>query len=311
MRKFFTAGLAAGLVSAVIAAVVAATAPAAAAPADTVVTSPDLYVLTTDGQLRRYGQTNNNPFALEKSAFVKGLAGNERLVALDSRPYEGRLYGLTSRGRLVTVTPNGATSVVTPQSNTANQTSRRTALAAAVSSPGATVGFDFSADGQTIRVSTASGVNTRLDPDDGSLTGSGGNLDTALSYAPADPFFGTAPQVAALAVANDDFTSVVYGIDSARDTLVVPNQNNPGNGRLSTVVGLQVDVSAINGFDIAGTSPGPGFDPADYDAVFSTSISALSSAIFSLDLSDGSVVGLGNVSGQVVGLTYAIRPLPV
>lgn len=318
MRKLTTAGLALGLASAVAGGAVA-TASAVAAPAATVTAGPDVYVLTTDNVLSRFGRTNNDPFGLERRDTVRGLLPGENLIGLDARPATGRLYALSDQGRLYVLTGPRATLVGTgpivvpppAPSPSSSVSAAPTPSAPPQQGPeGATaIGIDFNPTVDLIRVTVADGRNFRIDPDDGTVVG----LDSNLSY--VDQNAGTAPEVTGLGYTNDPGATTLFGIDSGRDTLVVQGSVagepgpvvSPNTGRLRTVGRLGVNVNAINGFDVAGVGTGPVFDPSRYEAIVSSStFSQQRSTLFSVNLRTGRARGVAEVPGQVIGLTFAI-----
>ena len=131
-----------------------------------------LWGLTSTGRLVSF--TLQNPATFTSDTAVTGLQGGESLVAIDVRPADGQLYGLTSAGRLVPVDPTtgvaGAGITLT-----ANPDDALAPVYAGLS--GTRFGMDFHAfddllrihsdTGQSLRVVTASGAvsqDTNLQP---------------------------------------------------------------------------------------------------------------------------------------------------
>jgi hypothetical protein len=205
--------------------------------------SQELVVLDTDA-----------PNASMQRVPVTGLAPNEQIVGLDTRPLDGTLYMLTSASKLYTVdeTTGVATPVgpgpLTPLLN------------------GRAHGMDFNPTVDRIRIVTDVDQNLRAIP--AGLTGAGtiASVDTSLNYDPMDSGFGFDPRVGAVAYTNNDNDpatgTTLYGLDTERDVLL--QQVNPNGGVLITLGSLGDDFTDAAGFDIApgGTAwavlqPGP------------------------------------------------------
>jgi len=162
-------------------------------------------------------------------------ASNEPLVAIDFRPATGDLYGIASpSGRLyiLNITTNAAS--IPPTAPTAIT--------------GTGFGFDFNPVADVLRVTSDADQNLRLNPTTGALI----NIDTALNYSAGDAHAGANPNVVGSAYTNNFAgagATILYGIDSGFDTLVI--QETPNQGILRTVGGLGVDTSDAVGFDIS------------------------------------------------------------
>ena len=191
-----------------------------------------------------YGVTNDNelvtinssaPGNVERSVPLAGQQPGENIVGLDVRPLNDALYALGSTSRIYRVIP-------------ASGTLRPVGAAPFVPAlAGASFGFDFNPTVDRIRVTSDTEQNLRLNPDTGATTAT----DTALAYAAGDAGAGTNPSVGAVAYTNSvagATTTELYGIDSARDTLVL--QNPPNAGTLNTRGALGVAVEEANSFDI-------------------------------------------------------------
>lgn len=113
---------------------------------------------------------------------ITGAEG--RVLGIDQRPQDGRLYGVTERGQIVTIDPaNGR----------ASQVSR---LDAAFEHGGRVV-FDFNPVANRLRLMGMNGVNLRVNVDTGEAV-----RDGALKYAAGTPFAETAPRIVAGAYTN-------------------------------------------------------------------------------------------------------------
>lgn len=160
------------IAAAALAAALAGAVPAAAEAAT-------LIALTADGRLVRVDAETGRASA---PVAVRGADG--RLLGVDVRPKDGRLYGLTERGQVVTLDP--ATGAATPVSR----------LSVALDHGGRAV-VDFNPVADRLRVMGLTGQNLRVDVDTGAAASDG-----ALKYQPGTPLAGTAPRVTAGAYTN-------------------------------------------------------------------------------------------------------------
>lgn len=201
-----------------------------------------LYGVTAKGRLVTFH--SDSPGVLRTSRAITGLVGSDRITAIDVRPATGALYGVSSGSRLYTITP--ASGKATPVGGP---------FSPSLDSGG--VGLDFNPVADKLRVVTRGGRNFRLGPVsgrtvDGDLVQSGVQGDRSLAYAPGDHPGTDRPQVTAIAYSNSVSgarATKLFGIDTARDTLVF--QNPPDEGVLTTVGRLVADVAGPVGFDIA------------------------------------------------------------
>jgi hypothetical protein len=163
---------------------------------------------------------------------ITGLAAGETLLGIDFRPVatnspaaasNGVLYALGLTNRLYTIsTTTGSASPV--------------GAAGAFTLSGNAFGLDFNPVPDRLRVLSELDQNLRLNPNDGTLT----SVDTPLGYAVGDPGFGANPNVVGAAYTNNfggATQSTLYGIDSARDVLVLIGGLNgspsPNGGQLT------------------------------------------------------------------------------
>lgn len=162
---------------------------------------------------------------------VSGVEG--RLLGIDVRPSDGKLYGVFADGTLATIDPQ--TGVATKVSTLA------TKLADGVS---ATVDFNPVAD--KLRVMGSDGTSLRVTVDTGEVVTDG-------SHAYAD---GTAPNVIAGAYTNSHAgteKTQLFNIDGAAGWLVL--QDPPNDGKLNPVGEIGVTPTEA-GFDIASDGKG-------------------------------------------------------
>lgn len=156
------------------------------------------------------------------------VQGVGRLLSIDLRTSDQRLYGLDVNGKVVTINPaNG-------------QTMAKPTLQATLPA-GTRVNIDFNPVVDRLRIVAEDGTNLRANVDDGTVT-----ADMPLNFAP--PRTGT-PNVLAAAYTNNfagTTDTLLYDI-TALDLLFL--QLPPNNGTLNGVGPLGINVTQF-GFDI-------------------------------------------------------------
>jgi hypothetical protein len=185
--------------------------------------------LTADHKLVTFAV--DKPSKARSYASVKGLDGDKRLVGIDYRVQDGKLYGVGDEGGIYRI-------------------ERRTGMATKVSRltvalSGSTFGVDFNPAADRLRIVSDTGQNLRHNVNAGGTT----VVDTALTYPPAPTVAGG---ITAAAYTNNDLnadtSTTLYDIDTAMDQLVLQSPAN--SGQLSAVGKLGVDARADAGFDI-------------------------------------------------------------
>ena len=167
---------------------------------------------------------------------VNGIAG--RLLGIDLRPADGKLYGVFADGSIATIDArSGAASKVSTLS---------TQLPAGVV---ATVDFNPAAD--RLRVIGSDGTNLRVNVDDGKVV-----TDGRLAYAATDMHKGETPNIVAGAYTNSVAgakSTTLYDIDATIGGLI--RQAPPNDGVLNAIgkLGLTLQVA---GFDIVTDAQG-------------------------------------------------------
>jgi hypothetical protein len=169
---------------------------------------------------------------------ITNLAPGERILGIDVRPVNRRLYGLGSSNQLY-------------QINEITGAAIRIGAPFATPLNGTEFGFDFNPTVDRIRVVSNGGQNLRLHPDTGAIVAT----DGALAYAAGDVNAGRAPSVSGVAYTNPDTDpatgTTLFDIDTALD--VVATQNPPNDGALNTLAPLGIDAASV-GFDIGLTA---------------------------------------------------------
>jgi hypothetical protein len=203
-----------------------------------------LYGVTGRDQLVTFHSDSPGVFRSRKP--ITGLRGgdSDRITAIDVRPSTGGLYGLSANSRLykIEVRTGRAMPVGGPLSPRLGPLD---------------VGFDFNPAADKLRVVTEPGLNFRVDPATGRLVDGAPALggpqgDRNLSYEANDPAGSAEPVVTSSAYTDNPAGAVrtqLFGIDTARDTLVL--QDPPNEGVLNTVGRLRINAGGPVGFDIA------------------------------------------------------------
>jgi hypothetical protein len=165
---------------------------------------------------------------------VTGPFSGETLVRIDVRPANGLVYGLGVNAATDTAT------LYTISVLTGVATAVGSSFGSVGDLPASDYGFDFNAQVDRIRVTTATGLNFRINPNNGSLSGN----DAAINPS----------AISEVAYTNDETGSVattLYSLDSVNDALRIangPGGPNGGTHNVANFVGL--DFSDANGFDI-------------------------------------------------------------
>ncbi|ADB42205.1 DUF4394 domain-containing protein [Spirosoma linguale] len=192
-------------------------------------TEPVAYAIDGANNLLIFNPMNPAPIA----KVLTGLQPSEVLYGIDFRPANGQLYAIGSSSRLYTInTANGAATQV-------GSGPLSTLLS------GTDVGFDFNPTVDRIRVTTTTGQNLRLNPNDGAVAAVDGPLNPGT------------PMVSASAYTNNvagATTTILYDLDIQSTSVMLVQQNPPNNGTLVSVGPLGFTAEAANGFDIGGAS---------------------------------------------------------
>ncbi|QDK82747.1 DUF4394 domain-containing protein [Spirosoma sp. KCTC 42546] len=195
-------------------------------------TNPVAYAIDSNNSLLIFNPVSLTGLTLKT---ITGLQPGETILGIDSRPVNGQLFVLGSTSRLYTV-------AVT---NTNVWSLVQVGSAGAFTLSGTDFGFDFNPTVDRIRVVSNTGQNLRLNPDNGALAATDGNLNPGT------------PNVTAAAYTNNfagALTTTLYDIDIRPGSAVLLQQNPPNNGTLVSVGPLGVEVESANGFDIGGAT---------------------------------------------------------
>jgi hypothetical protein len=278
-----------------------------------------IVALSADGtQLSRFSSATPGTAV---TVTIGGVAAGETLVGIDYRPQTGQLYSLG----IDPSSDTGTVYILDPQTGTAAVVGATTGLVAFVDDIGAPVdfppvsagyGFDFNPTVDRIRLVNGSGLNSRINPNDGRpVDGNLGNTASPPAGINPDGLINGGPNgttgVAAAAYTNSFGQSLTGGVttqyvlDPASNMLFIQNPPNAGTltaGQAITVSGNTLDFSEANGFDIPSnvrvtTSASPATGLA-----FAALTVGSTTRLYSIELSTGRAISLGNLSGGVSGL---------
>jgi hypothetical protein len=209
---------------------------AAAAQAATRSAKPFVVVGLTDNQ-RLVAFRSDRPSRVQKLGRVSGLQGDRRLVGIDCRVKDRKLYGVGDQGGVYRIRLRDARATKVSQLTVALQ--------------GASFDIDWNPAANLLRVISNTGQNLRHNLDNAAAPIPVGQTvaDTSLSIPPDVP---TATGVTGAAYTNNDnnpdTATTLFGLDTSRDQIAV---QSPANAGLLAPTGLlKVNARGDAGFDI-------------------------------------------------------------
>ncbi len=210
---------------------------------------------------------------------VSGIEG--RLLGIDVRPKDKKLYGITDSDVIYTIDPR------------TGMASRVAKLSIAFAHGGRAV-VDFNPQADRLRLLGSSGISYRVNVETGAVI-----LDGMLKYGANDPSAGRQPFVTAGAYTNsmaDAKGTELIDLDTAADTLVL--QSPPNDGVLQTRGRVGADLDSSAAFDIL-------LDEKDDNIGFVLSKGVL----HTIDLDSGRLTRKGAVSGLPAVIDIAVWPV--
>lgn len=208
--------------------------------------------------------------ATRRAAQPIPITGTEgRVLGIDQRPQDGRLYGVTERGQIVTIDP---------ATGRATQVSR---LGTPFDAGGRAV-VDFNPVANRLRLMGMNGTNLRVNVDTGEAV-----TDGTLKYAAGGPMAETAPRIVAGAYTNSmagATATALYTIDtlSRRLNLQAPPNDGVQQPRGEIAASLPAGVA----FDIQPDGQGG-----------STTFLLAGGTLHAVNLETGAATAAGPVSG--------------
>jgi hypothetical protein len=237
--------------------------------------SATLIGLTADNALVRIDSETRRA-----SAPVRVTGADGRLLGIDQRPQDGRLYGVTDRGQIVTIDP---------ATGRATQVSR---LNMPFESGGRAV-MDFNPVANRLRLMGMSGVNFRVNVDTGEVA-----RDGQLKYQQGSPMAESTPRITAGAYTNSVAppagapaagqpgapTTALYTIDTLIGSYNLQAPPNDGVQQSRGMVGTSLP-------------PGVGFDILTDAQGGNTGFVLAGATLHRINLENGSLTALGAVQG--------------
>ncbi|WP_216587036.1 DUF4394 domain-containing protein [Streptomyces brasiliscabiei] len=233
----------------------------------------------------------DRPGAVAPLGRVGGLRGDTKLVGIDYRVQNSKLYGVGDKGGVYTIREVGAKATKVSQLTVALR--------------GTAYGVDFNPAANRLRVISDTGQNLRHNLDDAQGAPAAGTtaVDGTLTDPPVPPATAgvTARGVTGAAYTNNDLdaatATTLFDLDTARDRVSLQSPANAGS--LAPTGGLGADAPADSGFDIYG-SAGSGMN-AGY--------AVTGKRLFGVDLLTGKASPMGAFpkGRQVVDLAIPLR----
>lgn len=217
-------------------------------------------------------------FDTEKPEVTKtvDVTGVDRLIGIDMRPADGKLYGVDGDGTIVAIDEAGA----------ATAGGKLTKMLP----DGVSASVDFNPTSDRLRVMGSDGTNLRANPDTGEVT-----QDGALNFEAGDKGADSKPNVVATAYINSHGKpekTAMYDIDAAGNFL---QQTKPNDGTLKTIGALGVTSDAY-AFDVHTTAEGA-----------NTGWLVASGALHKVNLE----TGVAEKTGDITGAPGALRDIAV
>jgi len=240
----------------------------------------DTVVLTASGKLMSFDRAS--PGTVVSSVTLSGLAAGVRLIGIDHRPADDKLYGIGSDGNVYTIrVGTGAATREVALRAASGDDNAFTAL------EGSNFGVDFNPVADRLRVVSDSGQNLRINVDNG---------DTFTDGTITAPTGSAAVSAAAYTNAFAGTTATqLFVIDGASATLHL--QDPPNNGTLGAGRSLGIAAGTVSGFDI----------DARNNRGYAVLEAGGASTLYSIDLSTGTASSVGAVAGGEAIVALALR----
>ncbi|MEU9289745.1 DUF4394 domain-containing protein [Streptomyces sp. NPDC048275] len=221
---------------------------------------------------------------------VSGLKGDAKLIGIDYRVQNNKLYGVGDRGGIYTLREAGARATKVSQLTVALQ--------------GKAFGVDFNPAANRLRVISDTGQNLRHNLDDPAGAPAAGTtaVDGTLTNPPVPPNPGaTALGVTGAAYTNNDLdattATTLFDLDTSLDQVSVQSPANAGN--LAPTGKLGIDAPLNSGFDIYSSAR----------SGTNTGYAVTGGQVFRVNLLTGKATSVGSFSGgrRVVDLAIPLR----
>lgn len=211
-----------------------------------VVSNIAVYIAPQPANVEVYALSGNNlvsfsaaaPNTINTTVPITGVTAGQTLVGIDFRPANGQLFAMGYAS-------SGSTQLYNIDKTTGVATAAGPAII--LQAGMMDIGFDFNPTVDRIRVTSSSGKNYRLNPNDGMLSA----IDGDLTYAATDTNRFTKPDVRAVAYNNSiagASTTTIYYYDFSLNNLATSAA--PNSGVLTTIGSTTTSPGTANGLDI-------------------------------------------------------------
>jgi hypothetical protein len=272
----------------VVAVVAALSTTPVTAGADTVLTA---FGLTADQRLVRFRTDNPSRLRIIGNVFVR--SPDTKLVGIDFRIQDKKLYGVGDKGGIYTINTNTAQVTLAPA-----PVSRLT-----VRLDGDSFGVDFNPAANALRIVSNTGQNLRH-PFAGPLVGQT-QTDGTLNYTAGTPATG----ITGAAYTNNDIESntgtTLFNIDTSLNQVVIQSPPNAGSLVATGKLTLTVDPDTSLGFDIYSRRRTVG-SPTGSNLGFASIVASGVTGLYRINLLTGRAALIWTIPHQVVDI--AIRP---
>ena len=210
------------------------------------------------------------------------ISGVDKLLGIDVRPADNKLYGVAADGTVVTIDlANGKTTKVSKLEK---------------SIPAGTMAVvDFNPMADKLRFMGADGTNLRADVDTGKVT-----TDGSLAFEATDMHKGEKPNVVAAAYINSfgkPAKTAMYDIDATIGGLI--QQVSPNDGTLKAIGKLGITSAKTYAFDVQTSAEGT-----------NTAWLVADNKLYKVDLATGKASMASDIKGVKGGMIHDIAVLP-
>jgi hypothetical protein len=231
---------------------------------------------------------STDDLALRDNRPITGLAGDEKLIGIDYRVQDGKLYGVGDAGGIYTIDEAAAATKVKQLS---------------IELDGQNFGVDFNPAANALRIISDTGQNLRQPFAERNAPTAN---DKALTNPAAPPATGTVPAVGAASAGytnNDEDNNTgtaLFVLDTKTDRVSIQSPANAGT--FAPMGALGVDAGPAAGFDIY--SPGSGA-PADLTALATLNVGG-NYGLYRIDVLTGKAERLGDLIDSVTDIAVPL-----
>jgi len=255
------------------------------------------------GDMRIYGLTSgrslvsvrgDDPDRVRGIGTISGLQGDTRLIGIDFRAQDGKLYGVGDKGGIYTINTDNAKAAKVSQ------------LTVALS--GTDFDIDFNPAANRLRVISDTGQNLRHNIDDPAGAPAAGTTanDTMLTTPPvATATTGVTGAAYTNNDTNADTATTLFDLSTMTDQILVQSPAN--NGTLAPTGTLVVDAAGDAGFDIYSTLRG---GVSVGNTAFATLKVDGKYRLYRIDLLTGRAGNLGSFPSKTQVTDIAVQPNP-